>query len=217
MKSYRVIIFDWDGTLMDSDRRIVACLKAAAARLDLPILPDQTYRNIIGLSLFTALETLYPNLSEWQLKALDALYRWQWMEANETTMSAFSGLTELLMALKEAGYVLAIATGKSRPGLELALAESGVGHFFDITKSGEETACKPDPLMLQEILAELSLDASQALMVGDSRFDLEMAQAIAMPSVAMTHGVHEASVLANYQPLAFFDDLPALQQWLLTA
>lgn len=216
MKPYKVIIFDWDGTLMDSDKRIVSCLKAAASCVGLPLLSDDAYRHIIGLSLPTALRQLYPQISHWQHTALDAVYRWQWMEANETPMTAFAGLTTLLTTLKTAGYQLAIATGKSRPGLTMALAEADVAHFFDITKSGEETACKPDPLMLTEILQSLSLTADQALMVGDSVFDLAMAQAIHMPAVAMTHGVHDAMALSAYQPLALFDCLSDLQQWLLS-
>ncbi len=215
MKPYKVIIFDWDGTLMDSDRRIVECLKVAALKTDLPLLPDQAYRDIIGLSLGVALQTLYPQASEWQLKVLDAVYRWQFMEANDTLMQPFEGLHDLLTSLKSAGYLLAIATGKSRPGLELVMAETQVKPYFVVTKSGEETACKPNPLMLQEILQELSLSPSEALMVGDSIFDLQMAQAIAMPSVAMTHGVHGLAALSVFNPLAFCDNLVELKSWLL--
>jgi phosphoglycolate phosphatase len=216
MKSYKVIIFDWDGTLMDSDQRIVECLKVAALKADLPLLPDQAYRDIIGLSLAVALQTLYPQASEWQHKVLDAVYRWQFMEANDTLMQPFEGLHDLLTSLKAAGYLLAIATGKSRPGLELVMAETQVKPYFVVTKSGEETACKPNPLMLQEILQELSLAPSEALMVGDSIFDLQMAQAIAMPSVAMTHGVHGLEALSVFNPLAFCDSLSELKAWLLS-
>jgi len=215
MKPYKVIIFDWDGTLMDSDQRIVDCLKAAAERADLPLLSDQAYREIIGLSLGVALQTLYPQASEWQHKVLDAVYRWQFMEANNTLMQPFAGLDDLLASLIEAGYQLAIATGKSRQGLELVLAETKVNAFFVTTKSGEETACKPNPLMLQEILQELSLDVSQAVMIGDSVFDLQMAQNIGMDSVAMTHGVHGLEALSVFNPLVSCDSLGELKAWLL--
>lgn len=215
MKPYKVIIFDWDGTLMDSDQRIVECLKVASLKADLPLLPDQAYRDIIGLSLSVALETLYPQASEWQHKVLDAVYRWQFMEANDTLMQPFEGLHDLLTSLKGAGYLLAIATGKSRPGLELVMAETQVKPYFVVTKSGEETACKPNPLMLQEILQELSLSPSEALMVGDSIFDLQMAQAIGVPSVAMTHGVHGLEALSVFNPLTFCDNLAELKSWLL--
>ncbi|MCI4410285.1 MAG: HAD-IA family hydrolase [Thiotrichales bacterium] len=215
MKPYRAIIFDWDGTLMDSDRRIVDCLKAAAVRADLPLLADQAYRDIIGLSLPVALATLYPQATEWQHKVLDAVYRWQFMEANTTLMQPFEGMHDLLKDLRSAGYLLAIATGKSRHGLELVLAETGTTDYFDITKSGEETACKPNPLMLQQIIDAFGIAVNQALMVGDSVFDLEMAQAIGMPAVAMTHGVHGVEALSVFNPVRFCDSLPQLRQWLL--
>ncbi len=216
MKPYKVIIFDWDGTLMDSDQRIVDCLKAAAIKADLPLLPDQAYRDIIGLSLGVALQNLYPQASEWQHKVLDAVYRWQFMEANDTLMRPFEGLHDLLASLQSAGYLLAIATGKSRPGLELVLMETQVKSYFIVTKSGEETACKPNPLMLEEILQELSLAPSQALMVGDSIFDLQMAQAANMPSVAMTHGVHGLEALSVFNPQVCCDSLAELKAWLLS-
>ena len=216
MKPYKVIIFDWDGTLMDSDQRIVDCLKAAAIKADLPLLPDQAYRDIIGLSLGVALQNLYPQASEWQHKVLDAVYRWQFMEANDTLMRPFEGLHDLLASLQSAGYLLAIATGKSRPGLELVLMETQVKSYFIVTKSGEETACKPNPLMLEEILQELSLAPSQALMVGDSIFDLQMAQAANMPSVAMSHGEHGLEALSAFNPQVCCDSLAELKAWLLS-
>jgi phosphoglycolate phosphatase len=217
MKPYKVIIFDWDGTLMDSDKRIVACLKEAALRADLPLLSDADYKNIIGLSLPIALTTLYPQASEWQHKVLDAVYRWQFMEANTTPMLPFVGMLDLLATLKAQGYLLAIATGKSRPGLNSVLTETGVTDDFVLTKSGEETACKPDPLMLQQIIDELGLTLADALMVGDSIYDLEMAQRIGMDAVAMTHGVHNEQQLAVFKPIAFCDDLMQLKDWLAVA
>jgi len=214
VKPYKVIIFDWDGTLMASDKRIVACLKEAALRADLPLLTDAEYRHIIGLSLPVALSTLYPLATEWQHKVLDAVYRWQFMEANQTEMLPYVGLMALLDALKEQGYLLAVATGKSRPGLNAVLSETGVKDYFVVTKSGEETACKPDPLMLQQIIDELGVSVSDALMVGDSVYDLEMAQRIGMDAVAMTHGVHDAPQLAVFNPVVFCDDLMQLKKWL---
>jgi phosphoglycolate phosphatase len=216
LKSYKVVIFDWDGTLMDSDKRIVDCLKEAALRADLPLLTDAEYRHIIGLSLPIALSTLYPNASEWQQKVMDAVYRWQFVEANSTQMLPYKGMVDLLSSLKSKGYLLAIATGKSRSGLNSVLAETGVTDYFFLTKSGEETACKPDPLMLQQIVDELGISVADALMVGDSVYDLDMAQRIGMDAVAMTHGVHNEQQLAVFNPLAFCDDLVALKAWILS-
>ncbi len=215
MKPYKVIIFDWDGTLMDSDKRIVACLKEAALCADLPLLSDVDYRHIIGLSLPIALSTLYPNASEWQQKVMDAVYRWQFMEANQTQMLPYHGMVDLLEELKKQGYLLALATGKSRRGLELVLKETGVGDYFVVTKSAEETVSKPNPLMLKQIVDTLGITVTEALMVGDSVYDLEMAQNIAMDSVAMTHGVHDAEQLAAFNPKVFCDDLAQLKAWLL--
>lgn len=214
LKRYQVIIFDWDGTLMDSDKRIVACLKEAARRADLPLLTDRAYKQFIGLSLSMLIQRLYPDASDWQRNVMDAAYRWQFMEANDEPMMPFDGLSQLLDSLKSQGFKLAIATGKSRKGLDLALSEAGVIDFFDITKSAEETACKPDPLMLHEILQELSLPVSSALMVGDSIFDLEMAQRIGMDAVAMTHGVHEPDQLRLFNPVAICHNLDELNRWI---
>lgn len=214
-RKYKVIIFDWDGTLMDSDRRIVACLKEGAMRADLPLLPDQAYKSKIGLSLQTVIRELYPLASHWQQQVMDAVYRWQFMEAHDEPMLPFKGMKSLLENLLAAGYLLAIATGKSRAGLESVLVETSVRDLFHLTKSGEETACKPDPLMLQQILDELSLRVDEALMVGDSIFDLEMAQRIGMDAVAMTHGVHGLEELLNYAPVKVCDDLAELESYLL--
>lgn len=201
---------------MDSDKRIVACLKEAATRADLPLLSDAEYKHIIGLSLPIALSTLYPNATQWQHKVLDSVYRWQFMEANRTPMLPYLGMLDLLNSLKGQGYWLAIATGKSRHGLDLVLAETGVTDYFMLTKSGEETACKPDPLMLQQIVDELTISTADALMVGDSVYDLEMAQRMGMDAVAMTHGVHDAQQLAAFNPIIFCDDLMALKAWILS-
>lgn len=216
LSRYQVIIFDWDGTLMDSASRIVDCLKQASLRADLPLKTEEEYKRYIGLSLTEVLKRLHPEASDWQLAVMDAVYRWQFMESNSTQMQPFEGAEELLRELKQNGKHLAIATGKSRRGLDLVLEETQFGHFFDVTKSAEETQSKPDPLMLQEILAELNIPVSQALMVGDAIFDLEMAQNIGMDAVAITHGVHNKADLEPYRPIAFCDDLIQLKHWLTT-
>lgn len=213
-KTYQAVIFDWDGTLMDSTARIVSCLREASARADLAILTDRQYLNVIGLSLDHALRALHPEATEWQVKVMDAVYRWQFMEVNAVGMMPFSGAESLLSELNMQGVHVAVATGKSRHGLDAVLAETGFHHYFVLTKSAEETASKPDPTMLSEILEALSLDVSQALMVGDSVFDLDMAQRIGMDCVAMTHGVHDVEQLKQFNPVCVCDDLHQLQAWL---
>jgi phosphoglycolate phosphatase len=216
LSRYQVIIFDWDGTLMDSVERIVDCLRQASLSAQLPEQSNADYRRYIGLSLTEVLKRLHPSASERQQMVMDAVYRWQFMEANQTAMTTFAGAEALLNRLSQAGKRLAIATGKSRHGLDLVLSETGLGHYFVVTKSAEETRSKPDPLMLQEILTELNIPVSQALMVGDAIFDLEMAQAIGMDAVAITHGVHDKAELAAYHPITFCDDLIQLKNWLTT-
>jgi phosphoglycolate phosphatase len=213
-KTYQVVIFDWDGTLMDSTARIVSCLRTASQCAELTILSNGQYANVIGLSLDHALRALHPEATEWQIKVMDAVYRWQFMEANTVEMSPFSGAESLLQALTGLGKHVAVATGKSRHGLDAVLADTGFGQYFTLTKSAEETASKPDPKMLHEILNELSLDVSQAVMVGDSVFDLDMAQRLGMDCVAVTHGVHGIERLQAFNPVCVCDDLHQLHAWL---
>jgi len=213
-QQYQVVIFDWDGTLMDSTARIVSCLRVASHRVDLPVLSDQEYADVIGLSLDHALRALHPQASEWQIKVMDAVYRWQFMEASTVEMLPFSGAETLLSVLNQRGTHVAVATGKSRHGLDAVLAETGFGHYFVLTKSAEETASKPDPKMLREILNALSLDVSQALMVGDSVFDLDMAQRLGMDCVAVTHGVHGVERLQAFNPVCVCENLHQLHAWL---
>jgi phosphoglycolate phosphatase len=214
LSRYQLIIFDWDGTLMDSASRIISCLQQASLKADLPLQSEHDYRRYIGLSLQEVLKRLHPEATQWQLTVMDAVYRWQFMEANHTDMRLFLGAESVLDKLKQSGKKLAIATGKSRQGLNLVLAETGLAHYFDVTKSAEETRSKPDPQMLQDILTELHIPVSQALMIGDAVFDLEMAQNIGMDALALTHGVHDRAELAPYHPIAFCDDLIQLSDWL---
>ena len=214
MRQYQLIIFDWDGTLMNSEARIVGSIQAAAERSGLPVLSDHESKQVIGLSLDNAIKNLYPGISEQQQQAMAEAYSHCFLEESEVEMAPFDGAESLLLGLKMSGVKTAIATGKSRRGLDQVLIECGFGAYFDITRTPVESASKPNPLMLEQILAELQVPVEQALMVGDTTFDLQMAASIGMDRVAMSYGVHERSLLEAHGPLGHFDTMQALHSWL---
>jgi phosphoglycolate phosphatase len=210
-----VVIFDWDGTLMNSEARIVTSVQQAALQCGFPVLPHDQSKQIIGLSLDKAILHLYPEAEPPQVAAMAEAYTQHFLFESGVDMQPYDGAVELLSELKAAGFKLAVATGKSRKGLNEVLSKTGFGEFFDITRTPVESASKPDPLMLQQILAHFNLSVSQAVMVGDTTFDMQMAKSIAMPRVALTHGVHSVEQMQPYEPDAFLDDLFALKDWIL--
>lgn len=205
---YSLIIFDWDGTLMDSIDKIVACVSEAAKLTNLPVPSPESIRNIIGLSLDNAMATLYPSLPSAKRQQLVDAYRHQYSHSNEQQTPFYPGIKDWLMLLKEQGYKLAVATGKGRNGLDRMLFEHDLTDFFAITYCADEALSKPHPLMLNNILCELDMDPEQALMIGDSSFDLEMANNANMDCIGVTYGVHCETVLSRYNPIAILDDLP---------
>jgi len=212
---YELVIFDWDGTLMDSRARIVEAIQYAARFAGLPVLDDKTSASIIGLSLTRAIEQLYPQATVDQVERMAQAYSQYFLHESKTPMQPFEGAEALLKALKEKGVKLAIATGKSRRGLDQILPESGLAPYFDVTRTPVEAASKPDPLMLAQILQETGVPVEKALMVGDTTFDMEMARNIGMDRVAVSFGVHDHAELDAYEPLAHFHHLDELRQWLM--
>lgn len=213
--NYKAVIFDWDGTLMNSEARIVRSIQIAAKQCGLPVLDSHQSKQIIGLSLDKAISQLYPQSKPSQVAQMAKAYTQHFLYESEVEMEAYEGARELLVSLKEAGYLLAVATGKSRQGLNEVLEKSGFGGYFDITRTPVESASKPDPLMLKQILTHFNLSVDQAVMVGDTTFDMQMAQTIGMPRLALSHGVHELERLMAFDPVASFDHLSELQAWLL--
>ena len=205
---YSLIIFDWDGTLMDSIDKIVACVTAAAELNNIAAPSAQSIRNIIGLSLDNAMMTLYPDLPSEQRKALVDTYRHQYSSLNKQQTPFYPGIKDWLNSLKEQGYTLAVATGKGRSGLNRLLNEHDLNDLFATTYCADEAFSKPHPLMLHKILAELDMKAEQALMIGDSAFDLEMANNASIDCIGVTYGVHCETILSRYNPIAILDDLP---------
>jgi len=211
--SYQLVIFDWDGTLMDSIGRIVSSMHGAAARMGLTRVPEQAVHDIIGLSLGEAVARLYPRLDATRAHQLQEHYRVQYQHENDTPSAPFAHAGEMLRRLREHGLLLAVATGKARRGLDRVLQETGLGPLFDVTRGADEARSKPDPLMLEQILAQTGVATTQAVMVGDSIHDMEMARRIGMDRIAVTFGVHERQRLAPYSPVASIDclsELPAL-------
>lgn len=215
-KRYKLVIFDWDGTLMDSEERIVEAIQHAAREAGLPVLDKKASASIIGLSLTRAIEQLYPQATPAQVEKMAQAYSHYFLHEAKTPMRPFEGAEALLKALKDKGVKLAIATGKSRRGLDQILPESGLAPYFDVTRTPVEAASKPDPLMLRQILDETGVPVEKALMVGDTTFDMEMARNIGMDRVAVSFGVHDHAELDAYGPLAHFHHLDALRQWLMT-
>lgn len=214
-KRYKAVIFDWDGTLMNSEARIVDSIQMAAKQCGLPVLSYDDSKQIIGLSLENAILGLYPDADQHQVVAMAEAYTQYFLEECSVEMVPFDGAESLLLGLGQQGVKLAIATGKSRKGLNRVLDESGFGVYFDMTRTPVESASKPNPLMLEQILQEFALSVDEAVMIGDTSFDMEMAQNIGMDRVALSHGVHQMEVLAEYNPVAKLDSLQELYMWLL--
>ncbi|MFT7052719.1 MAG: phosphoglycolate phosphatase [Psychromonas sp.] len=209
---YSVIIFDWDGTLMDSIDKIINCMTQAAELSNITAPDPQSIRNIIGLSLDKAMVTLYPMQSSAKRTQLIDAYRHQYTYLNHQATPFYPGIKAWLTSLKEQGYRLAVATGKGRKGLDRTLLQYQVTDLFSITYCADETLSKPDPLMLNNILEALAITAEQALMIGDSSFDLEMANNANIDCIGVTYGVHSESILSQYKPVAILSDLPT-QLW----
>lgn len=210
MPSPSLFIFDWDGTLMDSERQIVHCMQAAADDLGVVVPAYEAVRGIIGLGLPEAIQQIFPGQDAVSREAIRQAYARHFLGGSGGGSRLFPHARELLDELRGAGHHLAIATGKSRLGLDRVLGATGLTNTFHITRCADETASKPDPLMLREILAGLGVEPGGALMIGDTTFDLEMAARASVPSIGLAHGVHAEADLWRHSPLAIVPDLPAL-------
>lgn len=209
-KRYSLIIFDWDGTLMDSVSSITRALQFAAEKMALPVLNEEAYRHIIGLSLESGIYSLYPQLNAKTLAEYIGHYRGEYLRLEEKYSAPFPGVIDGLNSLRAQGISMAVATGKGRAGLDRLMADDQYGCYFDANRSAEETRSKPDPLMLEQLLDELDVPVGEALMVGDTGFDLQMAENIGMDRVAVTYGAHPKEKLLSYEPVfvaGSFDDL----------
>ncbi|MDX1451165.1 MAG: HAD-IA family hydrolase [Oleiphilaceae bacterium] len=202
---FDVVVLDWDGTLVDSERYIVNSLSAAAQLEGLPDLGYDRYKEIIGLGLFEALAELYPDISRESVLRLKEAYAQCFVQGEHRALELFAGVQSTLQSLRSQGVRLAVATGKSRRGLERALDTTGLRAYFAATRCADETRSKPHPLMLEELIDELGVRPDRMLMVGDTEYDLAMAAAAGMPSLGVSYGVHEVLRLKKHGPLAIID------------
>ncbi|RUO35017.1 HAD family hydrolase [Aliidiomarina soli] len=211
---YKLVIFDWDGTLMDSVPRIVSSLKSLAQHCQLPVPSTEAIHDIIGLSLPIALERLFDCHGDEAQQALIDVYRDFYVERDTTPTPMFDGATATLDYLKQSGYQLAVATGKARPGLQRAWLASDTEHFFLSSRCAKEVPSKPHPAMLEEILEETGFAKEEAVMVGDSIHDLMMAQNAGVDSIGVTYGVHSKERLQSANPKLIINAVAELRQHL---
>jgi phosphoglycolate phosphatase len=210
---YSLIVFDWDGTLIDSAAAIATCIQEAARELGLPVPDRDTASHVIGLGLHDSLRHAVPTLAPDGYTQFVDCYRKHFMTC-EDSMQLFPGVPELIVELRDRGHRLAIATGKSRRGLDRALEASGMGQHFHATRCGDETQPKPHPAMLLELLHELAIEPQRSLMIGDTSHDLEMARNAGVAAIGVCSGAHPAHSLRALSPLACLQSVAELGQWL---
>ena len=212
--NYQLIVFDWDGTLMDSVAKIVNSMRNAAAVCGLTKPEHEAVRDIIGLSLDVAVQRLFPDVDSTMAEHVRHHYSDQYANHDTTPTPLFDGAMDLLLDLKQDGFQLAVATGKSRRGLNRVMNLTETVELFDTSRCAEEAESKPSPQMLHHILEELGLAPHQALMVGDSEYDLMMAKAAGMDRVGVSFGVHGHEKLSQHDPLDIIHELGQLRQYL---
>lgn len=211
---YPLVVFDWDGTVMDSTAVIVQSIRAACADLGLPVPSEVDASYVIGLGLRDALHHAVPTLDPGAYDAMAQAYRRHYF-AHDQDLTLFPGILDLLLDLKRAGFSLGVATGKSRQGLDRALGHVDLRHVFDATRTADETASKPDPRMLREIMGDLGRMPGETLMIGDTTHDLELARNAGVAAAAVTYGAHPASALATYAPVCLAPTVDVLRKFLL--
>ena len=210
---FELLVFDWDGTLMDSAPAIAACIQASCRDLGLPVPDQRTASHVIGLGLKDALSYAVPELAVEDYGRMVERYRHHFL-ARDAQLELFAGAEPMLRQLADAGHLLAIATGKSRAGLERALAATGFGDLFDASRCADECFSKPHPAMLLELMAELGGAPASTLMIGDTTHDLQMALNAGVGALGVTYGAHPRSQLVALAPLACVDSIGDLSGWL---
>jgi phosphoglycolate phosphatase len=213
-RQFDLIAFDWDGTLFDSTAIIVHCIQEAVRDVGGTVPSDEAAAYVIGLGLSQALAHAAPDVPRERHPQLGERYRFHYMR-HQDDLSLFEGVLPMLQALSERGHVLAVATGKSRRGLDDVLGRVELQGRFQGSRTADETAGKPHPLMLQELMAEFGVAPERTLMIGDTTHDLQMALNAGCASVGVSYGAHEPSAFASLQPLTVAHSVTELHQWLL--
>ncbi len=213
-RKFELIVLDWDGTIADSESRIVDCFRRAGAAVDLPACRPRDIRETIGLALNEAAKRLYPGIGEQRVEDFLIAYRGEFLSAQRPPTALFPGAAGAVRGLRRNGYTIAIATGKSRRGLDRELSESGLADVFADSRCADETRSKPHPEMLLQLTHALNVSPAAALMVGDTTYDMEMAQAARSHAIGVGCGVHPAEALRDSGALDVIPSLVELPAWL---
>jgi phosphoglycolate phosphatase len=212
-KQFDLIVFDWDGTLMNSTATIVKCIQSAAKDVGLTPPSDSTASHVIGLGMAEAMQHILPGIEPGQYQRMLERYRYHFMtDVHELVL--FTGVRELLADLKQEGYFLAVATGMGRVGLNRSLNATGLLSVFDATRCADETFSKPHPAMLQELTRELGQDLRRTVMIGDTTHDLQMAMNAGAAGIAVEYGAHPVAQLATCKAVFSAKNVEELHHWL---
>ena len=214
-KQFDLIVWDWDGTLADSTGMITQAIVSAAAQVGLPTLDPQAASNIIGLGLKESIHALFGDIPAEKAQALARQYTANYY-AGESEIPLFAGAADTIKTLNKRGFKLAVATGKGRRGLNLALEQCDLGNYFHATKTVDECFSKPHPQMLDELMDELVTTPERTLMIGDTSYDLQMAKNAGVPALAVTFGAQSRDKLSGYNSIAMFNQFKDLSAWLLS-
>lgn len=212
--AYKLLVFDWDGTLMDSESRIVNCMQGAIREAAASPRSDEQIRNVIGLGLIQAIEMLFPDEDRASVDSVAQAYRRHFMEIDPTPSQLFPGVRDVLDILNAQDYLLAVATGKARSGLDRVLELTGLSGFFHASRCADETFSKPHPQMLHEIMLELDVAVHETLMIGDTEYDMQMSQNAGTHALAVSYGVHSLPRLLQQQPVGYINSIVELPSWL---
>ncbi|NMM29257.1 MAG: HAD-IIIA family hydrolase [Glaciimonas sp.] len=212
-KQFDLIVFDWDGTLMDSTATIANCIQASARDLGLPVPDDKMASHVIGLGLQEAMEAVLPGVDPKYYSRMIERYRYHYL-TKDHALTLFDGVPKMLAELAQDGYFLAVATGKSRVGLNRALDAVNLLSLFDATRCADETFSKPHPAMLQELTRELGQDIKRTVMIGDTTHDLQMAVNAGAAGIGVKYGAHPEHQLRTLNPLFLAGSVPLLHDWL---
>lgn len=213
-RRYDLIVWDWDGTIMDSTPTIVQCIQQACRDLDFPVPEDSIASYVIGLGIHDSLRRVVPTIDPRHFPTLVDRFRYHYL-AKDHELHLFQGMRDLLETLKAQGLILGVATGKPRRGLDRSLRHHQLEHLFHDTRTADESFAKPHPGMLLDLSDRLQVPVRKMLMIGDTTHDLQMAQAAGVDGVAVTYGAHPADVLRSANSLACFDNVEQLANWLM--
>ncbi|GLR25890.1 MULTISPECIES: HAD-IA family hydrolase [Limnobacter] len=211
---YKMVVFDWDGTILDSTGAITRAIQRSCVDVGLPDPGPEIASYVIGLGLSDALRHAAPGATDAQIKGLVEGYRRHYL-ATDHELQIFDGVVPLLQALNERGVLCTVATGKSRQGLNRAMAQSGTGRYFSASRCADECFSKPHPQMLHELMAEFALEPEDLVMIGDTTHDLQMAQSAGVHSVAVQSGAHTPALLATVPHLIAFPSINEAAPWLI--